>query len=197
MVRTTTTEALLGLLSMEPMSGYDLKQRIAFSIGNFWSESYGQIYPALRKLEGEGLVSSQEKGKAGRKVYRLTEAGHERLQQWLTITPRPWVPRHETLLKLFFGDNIPTEVSLAHVTDLRRRFAADLQRYEATEAHLLREHPNHSALPYWLMTLHYGRDEAKMIVNWCDQSATLLRQMQEGKPKFTERNQPAKTSRKA
>jgi PadR family transcriptional regulator AphA len=178
MVRTTTMEALLGLLSMEPMSGYDLKQRIDFSIGNFWRESYGQIYPALRTLEEEGLVSSQEKGKAGRKVYRLTEGGQERLQQWLTITPRPWVPRHETLLKLFFGDNVPTAISLAHIADLRRRFTADLERYEVTGAHLLRSHPKHPALPYWLMTLNYGRDEARMIVNWCDESSKLLLQMQ-------------------
>ncbi len=196
MFKTTTTEALLGLLSMGPMSGYDLKQRIDLSIGNFWTESYGQIYPALRKLDEAGLGSSQQEGKAGRKVYRLTDAGQERLEQWLEITPKPRVPRHETLLKLFFGNNVSPATSLAHVNDLRGRHAADLQRYVATEAHLLRTYPHHPALPYWVMTLHYGRDEATMIVNWCDETLHLLQQLQARETEVSIVEQPAKTRKK-
>ena len=180
-IKTTTAEALLGMLAMGPMSGYDLKQRIAFSIGNFWTESYGQIYPALRKMENDGLVRSEEVGKAGRKVYRLTGAGRYRLEQWLEITPKPRVPRHETLLKLFLGSDVPVATSLAHVADLRGRFAADLLRYEGMEAHLVRSYPGHVGLPYWLMTLHYGRDEARMIVNWCDETMVVLRKLEVGK----------------
>ena len=182
---------------MEPMSGYDLKQRIAFSTGNFWTESYGQIYPALRKLEATGLVVSQEEGKAGRKVYRLTDAGRERLEEWLEITPRPWVPRNETLLKLFFGDNVPEATSLAHIADLRERFAADLRRYEGTEAHLLDTFPDHAGLPYWLITLHYGRDEAKMIVNWCDETTGLLKRLQAEKSVVSVAKQPARTTKRS
>ena len=194
--KTTTTEALLGLLGMEPMSGYDLKQRIAFSTGNFWTESYGQIYPALRKLEGAGFVVSHEEGKAGRKVYRLTDAGHERLKEWLGITPKPWVPRNETLLKLFFGNNVPQATSLAHVADFRERFAADLQRYEGTEAYLLQNYPGHAGLPYWLITLHYGRDEAKMIVNWCDETTDLLKRLQVEKSEVAVAKPPARTTKR-
>ncbi|MGH9601902.1 MAG: PadR family transcriptional regulator, partial [Terriglobales bacterium] len=46
----TTRFALLGLLSLGPQSGYDLKKRMEQSIAHFWSESYGQIYPTLRRL---------------------------------------------------------------------------------------------------------------------------------------------------
>jgi DNA-binding PadR family transcriptional regulator len=42
--------AILGMLSIAPMSGYDIKKQVETSISNFWSESYGQIYPALRNL---------------------------------------------------------------------------------------------------------------------------------------------------
>ena len=173
-IKTTTAEALLGMLSMGPMSGYDLKQRIELSIGNFWTESYGQIYPALRKLESDGLVVGEEVGQKERKAYRLTEAGRDRLEEWLGVTPKPRVPRQETLLKLFLGANIPAETSLAHVAELRWRFAADLKRYERTEMHLLRTYAGHAGLPYWLMTLHYGRDEAHMIVGWCDDTMRIL-----------------------
>lgn len=192
-IKTTTAEALLGMLSIGPMSGYDLKQRIELSIGNFWTESYGQIYPALRKLEGDGLVVGEDKGKAGRKVYQLTEAGRDRLEEWLGVTPKPRVPRHETLLKLFMGANVPAETSLAHVAELRTRFAADLRRYEGTEAHLRRTYGGSAGLPYWLITLHYGRDEARMVVNWCDDTAKILEQLAktEGRATVTRRKRKA------
>jgi len=51
-----TRFAVLGLLSIRPMSGYDLKQVIESSTRNFWSESYGQIYPVLRELTAGGLA---------------------------------------------------------------------------------------------------------------------------------------------
>ena len=127
---TTTVEALLGMLTLEPMSGYDLKQLIEQSIGNFWRESFGQIYPTLKRLEEQGLIKSAEEGKAGRVVYAITEAGRAHLRAWLDDAPRPRVPRNELLLKLFFGRMAPVESMRSHVVETRARFAADLLRYE-------------------------------------------------------------------
>ena len=42
--------ALLGMLSLQPMSGYDLKKFTEESTANFWQENYAQIYPILRQL---------------------------------------------------------------------------------------------------------------------------------------------------
>ena len=41
--------AVLGMLATGPKSGYDIKQTIETSIGHFWNESYGQIYPILKR----------------------------------------------------------------------------------------------------------------------------------------------------
>ena len=49
--------AILGMLSIEPMSGYDIKKEIEENISNFWTESYGQIYPVLKSLVAEKLVT--------------------------------------------------------------------------------------------------------------------------------------------
>ena len=73
-----TDYALLGLLSLMPMSGYDMKAFISTSIGFFWHESYGQIYPALRRLHENGLVEREveaQNGKPDRHLYTVTEAG--------------------------------------------------------------------------------------------------------------------------
>lgn len=195
--KTTTAEALLGLLSMEPMSGYDLKQRIDFSIGNFWSESFGQIYPTLKKLEEDGSVTSSEEGKAGRKVYALTEAGRERLAAWLDVPARPRVPRHELLLKVFFGSGAAIETVREQVALYRSRFAGEAQRYDGTEAHLRRTYGNNAALPYWLMTLHYGRMEAQMMVAWSDETLATLETMATAAATKPKRNtHPARTVRR-
>src|SRR5438045_3830581 len=79
--------AVLGMLSLAPMSGYDLKKNIEMSTGNFWTESYGQIYPMLKQLAEEGLTTShieKKEGRPERHVYTLTDNGWEALRHWLT-----------------------------------------------------------------------------------------------------------------
>src|ERR1017187_5257702 len=79
---SSSMEVLLGLLAIEPMSGYDLGQTIRGSVGFFWNESYGQIYPNLKKLADYGLVScktERQKSKPDRHIYSITKKGSERL----------------------------------------------------------------------------------------------------------------------
>src|ERR1700691_4128902 len=106
---SSSSEVLLGLLTIEPMSGYDLGQMIRVSIGHFWNESYGQIYPNLKKLEAQELVTAKterQKGKPDRNIYSITPKGRERVALWLALPPQPEVPRNEMLLKLFFGSQV-------------------------------------------------------------------------------------------
>lgn len=51
-----TQYALLGILSQCEMNGYEIRKYIESTISFFWSESFGQIYPTLTKLEEEGLI---------------------------------------------------------------------------------------------------------------------------------------------
>lgn len=174
-MKTTTTEALLGMLTLGPMSGYDLKQRIELSIGNFWNESYGQIYPTLKRLEEEGWATATEEGKAGRQVYTITKAGRMRLREWLTVAPQPRVARNELLLKLFFGRIAPVPTMRAHLLETRARYAADLERYEKTSKPVLFERQQGKpGLPFYLSVLSYGIHEARMIVAWCDETLAML-----------------------
>ena len=112
MVSGATPNALLGLLSLGPMSGYDIRQLIPRSIGHFWSESYGQIYPGLKRLAAAGLVAKKterKKGSPDRHVYSLTADGREQLRRWLKLPVAEEVPRNELLLKLFFGAQVSAE----------------------------------------------------------------------------------------
>ena len=99
--------AILGALTIEPMSGYQIKELIGRTIGHFWNEGYGQIYPTLKALSTAGLVSSRVEpgiGKPDSHVYSLTGSVWDELRQLLARPVESHQPgRSELLLKLFFG----------------------------------------------------------------------------------------------
>jgi PadR family transcriptional regulator AphA len=174
--KTTTVESLLGVLSLGPKSGYEMRQMMERSTANFWSESFGQIYPALKSMVKDGLVTVEDKGGEARakKIYRLTDAGERRLRRWLGLPAKAQVFRNELLLKVFFGDKAERGVIAAHVVEERERCEDDLQRYEAALLRMETQHALHPAMPYWRMTLRYGIAEAKAAIAWCDETFTEL-----------------------
>ena len=52
---------ILGLLSHEDLTGYDMKKRIDNSISFFWNGSFGNIYPTLKELEDFTGKKNKEK----------------------------------------------------------------------------------------------------------------------------------------
>ncbi len=170
--KTSTVESLLGLLSQGPMSGYEMRQMMERSTTSFWSESFGQIYPALRRMVEDGLATVEEQSKDGRakKVYRLTDAGERRLRRWLGVEARPQVRRNELLLKVYFGDRAERGAIAAQVVAERERCEDEMHRFEAALLRMEMEHARHPALPYWKMTVRYGMAEAKAVMEWCDET---------------------------
>ena len=181
--KTTTAEALLGLLSLEPMTGYEIRKMVDSSIGNFWSESYGQIYPTLKRLEKEGAITSKTETQAGpgggreSRRYALTDAGRTRLENWLQVPAKPQVPRHELLLKLFFGELTEVDTMVRQVGEWRQMYADNLARYQAIEAQLRKLYANHPGLNYWIFTLRYGIAEAEGQMRWADETLAELGRM--------------------
>jgi len=173
----STPNALLGLLSLRSMSGYDIRQMVAQSIGHFWSESYGQIYPGLKRLAAAGLVekkTERNKGKPDRHLYSLTAEGRERLQEWLKIPVSEEVARNELLLKLFFGAHVSASVNREHVASNMEFHQRALKVYTATAKQLRQEEANDPNLPYWLMTLSYGRHYSAAMMKWCRETLAEL-----------------------
>lgn len=177
--RTSSTQfALLGLLSLGSGSGYDLKRRADASIGHFWSESYGQIYPTLKQLQGKGMVTCAVKtqsGKPDRLVYAITRAGSEAFKVWLAVPPSGEPFRSALLLKVFFGDRIAPDISKDHVARVRSEELERLKHYGAGEKVIRKCHPGAAGSRYWLATLSYGRHRSQAIVNWADETLRSLK----------------------
>ncbi len=78
--------ALLALLAVEPMTGYDLAKRFGSSVGNVWHAPDSQIYPELRRMAQDGLLEAEEIpwGRKGRKIeYTITAAGRASFDEWM------------------------------------------------------------------------------------------------------------------
>jgi DNA-binding PadR family transcriptional regulator len=177
---STSRFAILGVLSLGAMSGYDVKKLIERSIAHFWSESYGQIYPVLNRLAAEGYAErrrEKQRGKPDRHVYSLTEKGRGELARWLAVPARQEPFRSELLLKLFLGDAGPVTDSLAQIQHYEAAQRGLLEMYVAIERQLREEMAGHPQLPFSLVTLHYGQHRCRAMLAWCAESTRALKRL--------------------
>jgi len=143
-----TRYALLGLLAERPYSGYELKQVVELRFPLFWKESYGQIYPELKRLANEGLVTAKTEGARGKTTYALTSEGQRALEAWVGSEADEDQVRSEVLLKLYFSAFALPEVRRQHlstVLERARRQMAWLGMAEAQLLGILEDDPTHRA----------------------------------------------------
>ncbi|MBC7292064.1 MAG: PadR family transcriptional regulator [Actinotalea sp.] len=173
--KARTRYAVLGMLTIEPMSGYDLAATIDRTIGHFWREGYGRLYPTLKELTAQGLVVGRaESGRGPRRtVHQLTEAGWAELRRWLATPPGPpQAGRDDLLLQVFFARHAPAGVLADHVRRRREVTAALLARYEEIASHL-RADPSPDARG-WHLTVRHGIHLAGASIAWCDEALEVL-----------------------
>ena len=108
----TIENAILGLLSWRPLSGYDLKKIFEDSPILYWSGNNNEIYRTLVKLHQEGLVTRElqpQENLPARKIYTLTPQGRSVLERWAAATPELPHQRHTLLIQLAWGDLLENE----------------------------------------------------------------------------------------
>ena len=93
--------AILGLLSAEPMSGYDLAKWMDRGLGNIWSAHASQIYPELARMVEAGVIVEVpgDTGPRRRRVYGISDDGAADLREWLTTATLDPGGRNEALLR--------------------------------------------------------------------------------------------------
>ena len=185
--RPSTHYAVLGMLTLRPMSGYDVRATIAESIAYFWAESYGQIYPTLKRLAREGLVTKRgERGLSRtRHVYSITEQGRAVLADWLRRPAEPRVPRNELLFKMFFARQVSAAEAIRQVEMFRDAELQARDRFAALDRELMAQYAQVPDLPYWLITLRYGQLEAEAHLRWAGEALEILNELQAGAPAKT------------
>ena len=179
--RNRTAYAVLGFLANEAKSGYEIKQDIEERAGHFWSESFGQIYPVLKKLTTDELlekVDSEDSGQRSRQRYAITEKGLNELKEWITDPAEYATIRSEFLLKLFFGSHVELENSLQHLEEYknwhirRQSLFAKYMKILAEE-----EIPNTANAIFQVATLEFGMESTQMALDWAQKTIDRLKKI--------------------
>lgn len=171
--RNKTKYALLGVLSLMPASGYDIKRFCDKTISYFWNENFGHIYPVLAQLEKDGLIFLKESDKDDRrKVYGVSEKGLREFTDWLLLPVDYQPPRSELLLKLSFARNIPKEKTIEMLRELEERKNRELKEYLEMEASYVNtdKAKENEDYPYWLAPLRFGILSARAAIEWCHET---------------------------
>ncbi|MES1156972.1 MAG: PadR family transcriptional regulator [Alphaproteobacteria bacterium] len=113
--------AVLGLLSEQPMSGFDLIREFDVARSVIWPAPQNEVYRVLARLAAERLIAAKETGPRGRKTYAITRAGRAALAQWLAA-PSDYTLRYDPILKAGFLGSLPARARAA-------RAEADLAFY--------------------------------------------------------------------
>jgi DNA-binding PadR family transcriptional regulator len=172
--------AILGVLGDGPASGYDIKQFSDMSISHFWNENYGHIYPVLKRLEREKLVTMDSRQKDGRlrSVYSITQKGREALNSWLAEPSADTPRRFEFLLKLFFGHDLPVSHWEKALEAEKQNAAEELREYRAIEEKFAAKRPacGKKSDPFRMATLKFGIKYAQARIEWCDETLKMILQ---------------------
>ena len=171
--------AILGFLSLEPTSGYTLKQRFDGSVRSFWSATQSQIYRELHALEREGLVEVEAvpgNGKPERKVYTLTTPGRAALEQWLEEPLDPLVLRHPMLLKLVFAAHAAPTALESILGGYARGVAATRAEYAArlSDENIFSLARSVREAAIWRLSIEHGVAWCEAELRWIERARGLL-----------------------
>jgi PadR family transcriptional regulator, regulatory protein AphA len=178
-----TRYALLGILNLYPMSGYDLKKFCDQVVSQFWNENYAHIYPVLKELEKEGLATTEIAQTAGRpvkRIYSITEKGKRELRDWLLKPAEAPPRRYEFILKLFFSADIPAAHLAGAIRQFKEMNEKTIEIYSNNEKETLADMTaeNEKSRKLILMTINCGRYEAEAMIKWCDETLEVLKGME-------------------
>jgi DNA-binding PadR family transcriptional regulator len=162
--------AVLGALSIEPMTAYALREAIRDVLGHFWSESFGQIYPTLHALEEEGHVRRRGGARARSSVFEITGSGTARLIELLSEPVQEMPARNGLMLRLFFGRTLGRDRCRDLVRATREAAESQLKEYEELLHRLAAEEGDTPDWPYIRTTIRAGIYHTRSTIAWADET---------------------------
>jgi PadR family transcriptional regulator, regulatory protein AphA len=174
---TPTARAILGFLSLQPRSGYEIRAAARRSAELIWGVNDGQLYPQLHHLHRIGLIepAGDPEGPKSRQRWRLTDGGRSALHDWLREPPATAVLRDEGLMKLLFVDQVGLDVARELLEQRRVGLIALQQALQAIVPGARRGGPDtDTGLIGPGLVRSFGRDFVAMSIDWCDRALGRL-----------------------
>ena len=165
-----TDYVILGLLSEQPLSGYQIKKIVDIRFKFFWSESFGQIFPALKALAAGGFIEelpAPQTGAHAQRTYRICPAGQSAFADWLTQPVEKESLRLEILLKTYFSTYAAPEAMLSHLAAFEQSHAQQLQilgLFQKELESIPDDDENHREV---LRVIDFGQKVNRAYLDWC------------------------------
>ncbi|MBP2473205.1 DNA-binding PadR family transcriptional regulator [Crossiella equi] len=172
--------ALLGMLAMQPASGYDLAKQFEKSIGRYaWSARHNQIYTELNKLAEDGLVIAGEEGARGRRDYSLTPAGRAELEGFLAEGPLGALNtvRNKGLLRVFLITALAPEDAI-RLLKREAEHNGRLAEQVAGEIHEIEELSGPGGAAFGRIAAELGRRYHGAVRDWAEWAVRELEETQ-------------------
>lgn len=159
---------ILGMLVHDSLTGYDIKKLIENGIGVFYKASFGSLYPLLKRLTKNGLVTSEEimEGDRQKKYYTLTTTGKAAFHEWLVEPIATGEHTHNQLVKVYFFDQLDKEERDLLLKEYERNNEIYLKKLLKLEQHF-KSLEYKDCFYYKLSTLYYGICILKETIRWC------------------------------
>lgn len=167
---------ILGLLSHEELTGYEIKKRMDTALKYFWGASFGSIYPTLSDLVNRGLAVKREnmENKRNKLIYSITGDGRRYLKEWLKMPVEKDELRYETLLKVFFGNEQGAAQALLHIEAFQEKIEKEMAYLLGAEKTLKEIMNNDSTHKYYLLTVEFGIKTYHAYLEWCKEAKIFL-----------------------
>jgi DNA-binding PadR family transcriptional regulator len=183
--------AILGLLIESPMHGYELRKRLTGLLGAFRAFSYGSLYPALRRMQADGLIDEESdpigavKMRRARRVYVLTDAGKARFTELVADTGPQNYTDDGFGVHLAFFNRTPAEARMRILEGRRRQVE---ERREGLREAIARAS---NSLDRYTRQLHQlGLESSEREVKWLNDLIAAERVASPGRPETTPEPQP-------
>jgi DNA-binding PadR family transcriptional regulator len=175
-------DAVLAALLEAESSGYDLAKSFDASVANFWMATPQQLYRELDRLAEQGLIQARvvhQERRPNKRVYSLTDAGRDAIQEFTSRAPKPCVIRDELAVKVLAADAGNAPAVRSFVGERLQWATAKLQRYERFRTRLLDGHTEEEYLadaervgPY--LTLLRGIAFEEENIRWAERVLAII-----------------------
>ena len=166
---------ILGLLSHEDLTGYEIKKRMDTALSFFWGASFGSIYPTLKGLMEDGLANKSDTGGNRNKIrYSITDKGRAHLRNWLEIPVEKDEVRYETLLKLFFAGDSGPKTAIRHIENFEAKIRGAMPVLQGSIENLESVLGADDSHLYYLLTARFGKKVYEAYLAWCEEAKAIL-----------------------
>jgi DNA-binding PadR family transcriptional regulator len=175
-------DAVLAALLAGESSGYDLAKDFDASVANFWMATPQQLYRELDRLAEQGLIQARivhQERRPNKRMFSLTAAGHDAIQQFTTKAPKPSVIRDELMVKVQAADAGNAPAVREFILERLQWATAKLQRYERLRTRMLDGRTEDDYLaqaerigPY--LTLMRGLSFEEENIRWAKRALTMI-----------------------